>query len=72
MLLVTLHGGKPGAHPVRNNIHAYDKDGKLLSRAILEDDDSLVLDELRGIRMQGKYLYVVVANKTQNSVLCYQ
>jgi hypothetical protein len=29
MLFVTLHGGQPGKHPLRNNVHAYDKDGKL-------------------------------------------
>jgi hypothetical protein len=72
MLFVTLHGGQPGKHPLRNNVHAYDKDGKLLSPAILEDGDELVLNELRGIYLHGKYLYVVVANKTQNSVLCYE
>lgn len=72
MLLVTLHGGHPGNHPRRNNVHAYDKNGKLLSPAILEERDELVLDELRGIYLYGKYLYVVVANKTQNSVLCYE
>src|SRR5689334_19883715 len=57
MLFVTFHGGKPGKHPLRNNIHAYDKDGKLLSRAVLEDTDNLVLDELRGIYRHGTYLY---------------
>jgi hypothetical protein len=72
MLFVTLHGGQPGKHPIRNNIHAYDKDGKLVSPAVLEERDGLVLDELRGIYLHGKYLYVVVANKTQNSILCYQ
>lgn len=72
MLYVTLHGGQPGKRPHRNNVHAYDKDGKLLSPAILEDRDELVLDELRGICLHGRYLYVVVANKTQNSVLCYE
>jgi hypothetical protein len=72
MLFVTFHGGQPGKHPVRNNVHAYDKDGKLLSPAILDDRDGLVLDELRGICLHGRYLYVVVAHKTQNSVLCYE
>ena len=72
MLFVTFHGGKPGKHPLRNNIHAYDKNGKLLSPAILEDTDTVVLDELRGICRHGKYLYVVVANKTESSVLCYE
>ena len=72
MLFVTLDGGQPGKQPLRNNVQAYDKDGKLLSPAILEDGDELVLNELRGIYLHGKYLYVVVANKTQNSVLCYE
>jgi hypothetical protein len=72
MLLVTLHGGNPENNPHKNNVHAYDKDGKLLSPAILADADGLLLDELRGIRVSGKYLYVVNANKVQNSVLCYE
>src|SRR5262252_66724 len=72
MLLVTLHGGKPEDNPHKNNVHAYDKDGKLLSPAVLENADGLLLDELRGIRVAGKYLYVVNANKLQNSVLCYE
>ena len=72
MLFITFHGGKPGKHPLRNNVHAFDKDGKLLSHAILEDRDELILDELRGIYRHGKYLYVVVANRTQNSILCYE
>jgi hypothetical protein len=72
MLLVTLHGGKPDQNPHKNNVHAYDKDGKLLSPAVLENADGLLLDELRGIRAAGKYLYVVNANKLQNSVLCYE
>src|SRR5215831_7322785 len=72
MLLVTLHGGNPENNPHKNNVHAYDKDGKLLSPAILAGADGLLLDELRGIRVAGKYLYVVNANKVQNSVLCYE
>jgi hypothetical protein len=71
MLLVTLHGGKPGTHPHRNNVHAYDSDGKLISPSVLEDTDGIVLDELRAIRLFGKFLYVVNANRTQNSVFCY-
>jgi hypothetical protein len=72
MLLVTFHGGKPSAHPLRNNVHAYDKDGKLMSSSVLDDTEGVTLDELRGIHSYGKYLYVLVANKTQNSLLCYE
>lgn len=71
MLFVTLHGGKPESNPHKNNVHAYDKDGTLLTTSVLEDDGTAVLDELRGIYLMGKYLYVVIANKDQNSVLCY-
>ncbi len=72
MLFVTFHGGKPGKHPLRNNVHAYDKDGKLISRSVLDDKDGITLDELRGIDIVGGYLYVANANRTQNSLLCYQ
>jgi hypothetical protein len=72
MLFVTLHGGKPEKNPHKNNVHAYDKDGKKISSAILDDADGLILDELRGMYMGEKYLYVVNANKLQNSVLCYE
>jgi len=72
MLFVTLHGGKPGAHPHKNNVHAYDKDGKLVTPSVLQDSDNVVLDELRGIGLFGKLLYVVNANNTQNSLLCYE
>jgi hypothetical protein len=72
MLLVTLHGGKPEKNPHKNNVHAYDKDGTMLSSAVLDDAEGVLLDELRGICAEGKYLYVVNANKMQNSVLCYE
>jgi hypothetical protein len=72
MLLVTLHGGKPDKDPHKNNIHAYDKDGNKLSSSVLDDADGVLLDELRGIYLGGGYLYVVNANKLQNSVLCYE
>jgi len=72
MLFVTFHGGKPGKHPLRNNVHAYDKDGKQLTPSVLEECDGVVLDELRGIYLVGNFLYVANANKTQNSLLCYQ
>jgi hypothetical protein len=71
MLFVTFHGGKPGAHPLRNNVHAYDKHGNKVSVAVLDDSPGVVLDELRSISVRGKFLYVVNANKTQNSLLCY-
>jgi hypothetical protein len=72
MLFVTFHGGDPDKHPLRNNVHAYDKDGELLSKSILDDTDGVILNELRGICIVKEYLYVVDANRTQNSVLCYQ
>lgn len=72
MLFVTFHGGKPGKHPLRNNVHAYDKSGKLISRSVLDDEEGVILNELRGIYLEGEYLYVANANRTQNSLLCYQ
>jgi hypothetical protein len=72
MLLVTLHGGKPENNPHKNNVHAYDKDGKKITSSLLESRDDLVLNELRGLYLAGKYLYVVNANMQQNSVLCYE
>ncbi len=72
MLFVTLHGGKSGKNPLNNNVHAYDKDGKKITLGVLEDTEGVILDELRGICRFGNYLYVVNANQTQNSVLCYQ
>jgi DNA-binding beta-propeller fold protein YncE len=72
MLFVTLHGGKPQKSPHKNNVHAYDKDGKKVTHRVLDDTESVILDELRGIHQFGKYLYVVNANQTQNNLLCYQ
>ncbi|HXJ88585.1 MAG TPA: hypothetical protein VMS18_17325 [Candidatus Binatia bacterium] len=72
MLLVTLHGGKPDDSPHKNNIHAHDKEGNKISSSILDDAEGVLLDELRGMYVVGKYLYVVNANKLQNSVLCYE
>ena len=72
MLLVTLHGGKPENNPHKNNIHAHDKDGSKLSSSILDDAEGVLLNELRGMYVVGEYLYVVNANKQQNSVLCYE
>ena len=71
MLFVTFHGGKPEKNPHKNNIHAYDKDGKKLTSTVLEESDVFILDELRGIYFANGLLYVVNANKEQNSVLCY-
>jgi len=72
MLFVTLHGGKPETDPHKNNVHAYDKDGNKITSSVLDDTENVLLDELRGIYLAGKYLYVVNANKEQNSVLCYE
>ncbi len=72
MLFVTLHGGKPGAHPHRNNVHAYNKEGKIVTPSVLEESAEVMLDELRRVSLFGKFLYVVNANRTQNSLLCYQ
>lgn len=72
MLFVTFHGGQPGRHPHKNNVHAYDKNGKLITPSVLEGTDGVVLDELRGIHSVGPYLYVAVANRTQNSLLCFE
>jgi hypothetical protein len=72
MLFVTFHGGKPGRHPHKNNVHAYDKNGKLITPSVLDDTEGVVLDELRGIHAAGPYLYVAVANRMRNSLLCYE
>jgi len=72
MLFVTLHGGNPESNPHKNNVHIFDKDGALLTPKALGNAGDAVLDELRGIYIFGKYLYVVNANKDQNSVLCYE
>jgi len=72
MLFVTLHGGKPGAETKKNNVHAYDKNGKKLTSSVLDDTEGIELSELRSIRLNGRYLYVANANRKQNSVLCYE
>src|SRR5262249_1895372 len=71
MLFVTFHGGKPEKNPHKNNVHAYDKDGLKLSNSVLDDSESITQNELRGIYLVGGLLYVVNANKNENSVLCY-
>ena len=70
MLFVTLHGGKPQTDPHQNNVHAHDKDGKRITSSVLGDSGEILLDELRGIYLVGKYLYVVNGNRKENSVLC--
>jgi hypothetical protein len=72
MLFVTFHGGKPAKHALLNNVHAYDKSGKLLTPSVLDDTPGIVLDELRAMCLRGNLLYVLNANQTQNSVLCYK
>jgi hypothetical protein len=72
MLLVTLHGGKPEKDPHKNNVHAYDKEGNKITSSLLDTRDDLILNELRGLYVTDKYLYVVNANMNQNSVLCYE
>lgn len=72
MLFVTLHGGKPGGDPRRNNVHAYDKDGNRITSSVLDESADVILTELRGLYLVGEHLYVANANNTQNSVLCYE
>ena len=73
MLFVTLHGGKPELDPHKNNVHAYHKDGTRISTGtLLDSGGGMILDELRGIYLVEKRLYVVNANKDQNSILCYE
>ncbi len=72
MLFVSFHGGKPGKKPLLNNVHAYDKAGRMLTKSVLDDTPGIVLDELRALCLRGDLLYVVNANRTQNSVLCYK
>jgi hypothetical protein len=72
MLFVTFHGGQPEKDPHKNNIQAYDKDGNKITSSVLDETEGVTLNELRGIYLVGKYLYVANANKTQNSLLCYE
>jgi hypothetical protein len=72
MLFVTFHGGQPEKDPHKNNIQAYDKDGNKITSSVLDETEGVTLNELRGIYLGGKYLYVANANKTQNSLLCYE
>ena len=39
---------------------------------MLRGSGEIFLDELRGIYLAGKYLYVVNGNRKENSVLCYK
>ncbi|MEG9437253.1 hypothetical protein JAO29_13925 [Edaphobacter sp. HDX4] len=72
MLFVTFHGGKPDKHLLLNNVHAYDKNGKRITSSVLDETNGIELNELRGICLRNDLLYVVVANKGQNRVLCYE
>jgi hypothetical protein len=72
MLFVTFHGGKPEKNPHKNNVHAYDKDGNQITGSVLDDTDGVILDELRGICFFRNLLYLVIANKMQNNLLCYE
>jgi hypothetical protein len=72
MLFVTFHGGQPERDPHKNNVHAYDKEGNKITSSVLDETEDVTLNELRGLYLVGKYLYVTNANKTQNSVLCYE
>ena len=72
MIFVTLHGGKPGKAPHENNVHAYDKAGKKITPCVLDDIEGVILDELRGIYRSGRYLYVINAHDTQNSVFSFR
>ena len=72
MLFVTLHGGKAGEDPHKYDVHAYDKDGNRITSSVLDKSEDVNLNELRGLCLVGKYLYVANANKTQNSLLCYE
>src|SRR5579859_5627227 len=72
MLFVTLHGGKPDKNTHKNNVHAHDNDGRRITPSVLDDAEDVILDELRSIYRAGNRLYVANANRTQNSVLCYE
>jgi hypothetical protein len=72
MLFVTLHGGNPEKDPHKNNVQVYDKDGNKITSCALDNPEDFLLNELRGICLVGKYLYVVNANKDENCVLCYE
>jgi len=69
-LFVTLHGGRDWGS--RDNVRAYGEDGKLITRSVLSESAGVLLDALRSVHLFGNYLYVVNANKLQNSVLCYK
>ena len=71
MLFVSFHGGKPEKNPHKNNIHAYNKDGKKLTSTVLQQTAGITLDELRGIYLVGRLLLVVNANRNENCILCY-
>jgi hypothetical protein len=64
MLLVTFHGEI-------NNVHAYDKHGKVLTEAALEDPKHGKLSELRAMVLAKNLLYVANGAKSESSVLAY-
>ncbi|MEK6262414.1 MAG: hypothetical protein AABP62_27770 [Planctomycetota bacterium] len=85
MLLVTFHGGSPSTSsaspsppPPINNVVVYatheSRAGQLLSSAALEPpkSDPAALSELRGMKWDGKQLYVVNGSKKLSNVLVYQ
>ena len=51
MLFVTFHGGKPAKHALLNNVHAYDKSGKLLTPSVLDDTPGIVLNRVKAKRV---------------------
>jgi hypothetical protein len=64
MLLVTFHGEI-------NNVHAYDKHGRLLTEAALEDPKHGKLSELRAMVLANSLLYVANGAKSESTVLAY-
>jgi hypothetical protein len=68
MLLVTFHGGASGI----NNIHAYDKHGKLVTEAALGDPKHGKLSELRAMVPANGLLYVANGAKSESTVLAYE
>ena len=54
-------------HQKIDNVYAYDDDGNQLSTSVLDKPG----DELRGIYLEGSYLYVVDGGKKESKVYCY-
>jgi len=73
MLYVSFHGGKPGDDGVDpiNQVWAYDKDGKVVSKAVLQGLPPGA-SELRGLTLDpAGALYVVVGYKDDSEVLAF-